>query len=247
MQAADLLSNNPNPSDQEIVGAMSGNLCRCMTYDRIQSVMEDGMTKHYKPEVSRRAFLIGAGSATTVLTMGYTVLPIGVSPAEAAGNNMFSPSMLFDMHADGRVVVNVSKWEMGQHVGTALAQILADELECEWDKTELNHIGFDPAFGLHVTGGSWSVNWSFDAMSRAGAAGRKALIEAAMTRFGGAASEYTAKNGVVSGRGNSITYDELVAGGIEPRTMGEPATIQFRCKHDEIHTCNYEIFSAPAL
>lgn len=179
------------------------------------------MTKHDKPEVSRRAFLIGAGSATTVLTMGYTVLPIGVSPAEAAANNMFSPSMFFDMHADGRVVVNVSKSEMGQHVGTALAQILADELECEWDKIELNHIGFDPAFGLHVTGGSWSVNWSFDAMSRAGAAGRKALIEAAMTRFGGAASEYTAENGVVSGRGNSITYGELVAGGIEPRAMGE--------------------------
>ena len=40
MQAADLLSNNPNPSDQEIVDAMSGNLCRCMTYDRIQSAIK---------------------------------------------------------------------------------------------------------------------------------------------------------------------------------------------------------------
>jgi isoquinoline 1-oxidoreductase alpha subunit len=40
MQAADLLSNNPNPSDQDIVDAMSGNLCRCMTYDRIQSAIK---------------------------------------------------------------------------------------------------------------------------------------------------------------------------------------------------------------
>ena len=39
-QAADLLSNNPNPSDQDIVDAMSGNLCRCMTYDRIQSAIK---------------------------------------------------------------------------------------------------------------------------------------------------------------------------------------------------------------
>jgi len=40
MQATDLLSNNPNPSDQEIVDAMSGNLCRCVTYDRIQSAIK---------------------------------------------------------------------------------------------------------------------------------------------------------------------------------------------------------------
>lgn len=179
------------------------------------------MTKLDKPEVSRRAFLIGSGAATTALTMGYTVLPIGVTPAEAAASGMFSPSMFFDIHADGRVVVNISKAEMGQHVGTSLAQIVADELECDWDNVELNYIGFAPQFGLHVTGGSWSINWSFDAMSRAGAAGRKALIEAAMTKFGGAATDYTAKNGVITGRGNSITYGDLVASGIEPRAMGE--------------------------
>ena len=40
MQAADLLANNPNPSDEDIVDAMSGNLCRCMTYDRIQSAIK---------------------------------------------------------------------------------------------------------------------------------------------------------------------------------------------------------------
>ncbi len=179
------------------------------------------MTKQDTPQVSRRAFLIGSGAATTALTMGYTVLPIGVGPAEAAANQMFSPTMYFDIHPDGRVVVNISKAEMGQHIGTSLAQIVADELECNWDNVELNYIGFAPQFGLHVTGGSWSIHTSFDAMSRAGAAGRKALIEAAMTKFGGAASDYTAKNGVITGNGNAITYGELVASGIEPRMMGE--------------------------
>lgn len=39
MQAADLLSSNPSPSSEEIRSAMSGNLCRCMTYDRIESAV----------------------------------------------------------------------------------------------------------------------------------------------------------------------------------------------------------------
>ena len=35
MQAASLLATNPDPSDQEIVEGMSGNICRCGTYQRI--------------------------------------------------------------------------------------------------------------------------------------------------------------------------------------------------------------------
>lgn len=40
MQAADLLASNPNPSDQDIVDAMSGNLCRCMTYGKIKTAIK---------------------------------------------------------------------------------------------------------------------------------------------------------------------------------------------------------------
>ena len=39
MQAADLLNNNPNPSDEEIVEHMTGNLCRCMSYIRIKKAI----------------------------------------------------------------------------------------------------------------------------------------------------------------------------------------------------------------
>ncbi|MBV1863870.1 MAG: molybdopterin-dependent oxidoreductase [Rhodobacteraceae bacterium] len=173
------------------------------------------------PEVSRRAFLAGAGTATTALTMGFAMVPVGMSAADAATSNMFSPSMFFDIHPDGRVVVHISKSEFGQHVGTALAQILCDELECDWANVEIKHVGFDARFGLMITGGSWSVNWSFDAMSRAGAAGRKVLIEAAVAKFGGAVSEYTASNGVITGRGRTISYGDLVASGVEARSMTE--------------------------
>jgi isoquinoline 1-oxidoreductase alpha subunit len=40
MQAADLLSNNPDPSDADIITAMNGNLCRCMTYPRIKKAIK---------------------------------------------------------------------------------------------------------------------------------------------------------------------------------------------------------------
>lgn len=40
MQAADLLSRNASPSDEEIVEFMNGNLCRCMTYDRIKAAIK---------------------------------------------------------------------------------------------------------------------------------------------------------------------------------------------------------------
>jgi len=40
MQAADLLSNNPDPSDAAINTAMNGNLCRCMAYTRIKKAIK---------------------------------------------------------------------------------------------------------------------------------------------------------------------------------------------------------------
>jgi len=39
MQAATLLASNPNPSEEDIVNHMSGNLCRCMAYKRIKSAI----------------------------------------------------------------------------------------------------------------------------------------------------------------------------------------------------------------
>ena len=45
MQAASLLSDNPSPSDAEIDSAMNGNLCRCGTYPRIRSAINDAAEK----------------------------------------------------------------------------------------------------------------------------------------------------------------------------------------------------------
>ena len=170
--------------------------------------------------MTRRGFLVRTAASGAALTMGYAALP-GRALAAAHGEAMISPSMFFDIHGDGRVVVHVAKAEMGQHVGTALAQVLAEELDCGWDNVDIAYVGFDPRFGLHITGGSWSVNWTFDALSRAGAAGRMAMVELAAARMGGDASAYTVRDGVVSGNGQSMTYGEIAALGTAPRAFSE--------------------------
>lgn len=169
--------------------------------------------------VSRRGFLVGAGATAGSLTLGWGL--IAPDMAHAATRSLISPTLFFDIHSDERIVVHIQKAEVGQHVGTALAQIVADELEADWDKVEIDYIGFDPRLGLHLTGGSWSINWTFDALSRAGASGRITLLEAAAEKFGGTVADYTAHKGVITGNGHTVTYGALVASGVTPRAFTE--------------------------
>jgi CO/xanthine dehydrogenase Mo-binding subunit len=116
------------------------------------------------------------------------------------------------MDADGLTTVNVAKSEMGQHVGTALAQALAEELEVRWEDVRIRHVDTDPKWGPMITGGSWSVNGTFDALSRAGAAGRIALIRAGAEILGSDPARCHADNGTVVDRvsGCSVTYAEII-------------------------------------
>ena len=168
---------------------------------------------------ARRTFLVGAGASG--LIFGFAAHE-GIRLADASTAKAFAPNLWFSMDAAGKTVIRIDKAEMGQHVGSALAQILADELEVKWSDVSISHIGFDPKVGLHVTGGSWSVNWTFDRMSRAGAAGRITLIEAAARKWGVSADTLSAKDSVISGPGGkSITYGELVKAGVPPKAFSK--------------------------
>ncbi|MDB5457406.1 MAG: aldehyde oxidase and xanthine dehydrogenase molybdopterin binding, partial [Caulobacter sp.] len=96
---------------------------------------------------------------------------------------------------------------------SALARILADELETPWDKVRITHVDTDPKWGLMVTGGSWSVWQTFPIFSRAGAAGRMALIEAGAKLLGVPPAACTARDGAVVGGGRSLSYGEIVRRG----------------------------------
>ena len=108
---------------------------------------------------------------------------------------------------------------MGQHVGTALARILADELEADWDKVRIVAVDTDPKWGLMVTGGSWSVWMTFPVFSRAGAAGRIALVDEGAKLLGVPANQCVARDGAVIAADRSISYAEIIQRGDLRRTF----------------------------
>jgi CO/xanthine dehydrogenase Mo-binding subunit len=128
----------------------------------------------------------------------------------------FAPTIWYSIDRDGFVTVNIIRAEMGQHIGTALARILADELEADWRQVRIVQVDSDPRWGYMVTGGSWSVWMTFPVFSRAGAAGRIALIGAGAKLLGVSADQCTARDGAVIHGGRSVSYGEIVARG-DPR------------------------------
>jgi CO/xanthine dehydrogenase Mo-binding subunit len=176
------------------------------------------------PALSRRTFLVATGGAG--LVFGFARLTdAAMDPAAAGGvpaaavTPNFEPTLWFGIDADGTVTVNVIRAEMGQHVGTALARILADELEADWDKVRIVHVDSDPKWGLMVTGGSWSVWQTYPLFSRAGAAGRIALIEAGAKLLGVSTAACTAAKGHVVAGGRSISYGEIARNGGPARSF----------------------------
>ncbi len=170
------------------------------------------------PLLSRRHFLVTTASAG--VAFGFApLIRAAMDPAVAGGvpaaNNgsAFEPTLWFNIAPDGLVTVNIIRAEMGQHVGTALARILAEELEADWDKVRILQVDTDPKWGLMVTGGSWSVWQTFPLFSQAGAAGRIALLEAGATLLGTTPSQCRARRGAVLAGARSVSYGEIVRHG----------------------------------
>jgi isoquinoline 1-oxidoreductase subunit beta len=176
---------------------------------------------------SRREFLVGM--AGTALVFGFAradALANSAAPAQSA----FEPTIWYRIDRDGIVTVNIIRAEMGQHIGTALARILADELEADWRKVRIVEVDSDPRWGYMVTGGSWSVWMTFPVFSRAGAAGRIALIEAGAKLLGIPVDRCTARGGAVMGGSRSVSYGEIVARGDLQRSFSAEALAKMPIK-----------------
>ena len=159
--------------------------------------------------LSRRGFLVAL--AGTGFSFGFAA--VGSLPAAAAAlqPNSFDPTIWYSVDRDGIITVNIIRAEMGQHVGTALARILADELEADWSKVRVNTVDTDAKWGTMVTGGSWSVWATFPVFSQAGAAGRIALTEAGAKLLGVPADQCQARNSSVVAADRSISYADIVS------------------------------------
>lgn len=187
----------------------------------MDSLSAHGLRGSYDP--SRRGFLItmlGAGVMLGYARCGLAAMDGIVSGAQRASsaNELFEPTIWYGIDPGGEVTINIKRAEMGQHVGTALARIVADELEADWGKVHIITVDSDAKWGEMVTGGSWSVWQSFPVLSRAGAAGRLALIEEGAKLLGVSTESCTARKGAVHATGRSILYGDIVARGNLGRT-----------------------------
>ena len=102
---------------------------------------------------TRRDFLVrsAATAAGAFLSVGLPGVLPGSSAEAAAGAAMpgFTPSIWFTITPDGKVTMHIVKAEMGQHVGTALAQVIAEELEARWGACASQACVFRSAFNPH--------------------------------------------------------------------------------------------------
>ncbi|MDE3176868.1 MAG: xanthine dehydrogenase family protein molybdopterin-binding subunit [Pseudomonadota bacterium] len=174
------------------------------------------MSKHETirsgPEISRRAFMVGASAAGLVCGFG--------APGAAEAAAAVAPTTWYSIGDDGLVTVNVGKADMGQHVASTMAQIVADELGASWSQVRVALMGNDPKYndpvlGAIITGGSWSTMMNFDTMSRAGAAGRMTLAEAGAAMLKTSPDQVVVADSRVLDKksGKSVSFAEVVKSG----------------------------------
>ena len=176
--------------------------------------------------LSRRQFVVGAAGSSLVLGLGLALS--GCQPDQTAsdlvsqgGSASFSPVMWFEIDANGAITMNIVRAEMGQHVGTALAQVMADELGAAWEDVSIQHVDTDPKWGYMVTGGSWSVHTSFTQLSQAGAGGRMVLTEAGARMMGVAPEACRVEASRVFSGSASVTFAEIIKAGAVSRSFSQ--------------------------
>ena len=167
--------------------------------------------------ITRREFLIRSATTAAGASLGIAFGPALLNGAQAAtGMAAFTPAIWFTITPDSKTIMHVVKAEMGQHIGTAFAQIIAEELEVKWDDVRLDQpVESNETFGVYglaYTVNSGSVTTEFDRIARAGAAGRIAMIEAGAKLLNAKESNCFAANSRVVDRTTkrAVSYGEIL-------------------------------------
>jgi isoquinoline 1-oxidoreductase beta subunit len=161
------------------------------------------MTSIGNARVSRRAFVVGSAAAAGGLTLGFA-LPFG-NPAAAESTALAAEVNIWvAVKPDDTCVIRIARSEMGQGTITGLAQLVAEELECDWSKvtteqiTPGRNLASKRAWGEMGTGGSRGIRTSQDYVRRGGAAARMMLLQAAADEWKVPVAELTVADGVIT-------------------------------------------------
>ena len=178
---------------------------------------------HAASALSRRTFLGTAAAASTAFTFGFSITE---GAAQAPGAVPPEVNAWVVVRPDETVIIRIARSEMGQGTLTGLAQLVAEELDCDWARvtteypTPGQNLARGRVWGAMSTGGSRGIRESVDLVRKGGASARAMLIGAAAKGWGVPASECSAKKSLVthSASGRTATYGQLAAAAatIEP-------------------------------
>ena len=171
--------------------------------------------------ISRRRFLAGSAAAAGSLVIGFHV-PF-TRDAAAQGMGAADPTPEINawvvVRPDDTVIIRIARSEMGQGSLTGLAQLVAEELECNWAKviteypTPGQNLARNRVWGNFSTGGSRGIRESQEYVRKGGATARMMLVQAAADDWKVPASECTAANSVITHTpsGRAVTYGKVAA------------------------------------
>ncbi len=176
------------------------------------------MNKHITPKLNRRAFVIGTAAVPAPgLAVGLDI-PFGGPTVVRAADGSPEVNVWVVIRPDDTVVIRIARSEMGQGTLTGLAQLVAEELECDWSKVTTEYptpgqsVARKRAWGDFSTGGSRGIRTSQDYVRKGGATARMMLVQAAANEWKVPASECTAANSVITHTpsGKKTTYGKVV-------------------------------------
>src|SRR6202167_5749604 len=141
---------------------------------------------NFSQGVSRRR-VVKAGLASGLVLALHLPLRAANEPEQTPDNTagQFAPNAFIRIDHSGKTTLVMPQVEMGQGVYTAIAMILAEELDADFSKVALEHappndkLYGNPVFGLQVTGNSNSIRAWWTHLRKAGASARTMLVQAA--------------------------------------------------------------------
>ncbi len=187
------------------------------------------MMKKQRVKISRRDFLIGSATAGAGFSLGLYLPPDGGVALAAEQASATTPDDNAEVnawvviHEDDTVIIRIARSEMGQGTLTGLAQLVAEELECDWSKVETEYptpgqsLARDRIWGSFSTGGSQGIRGSHLYVRKGGAVAREMLIEAAAENWDVPKDECSVSASLITHKptGRTTTYGKVAAAAAE--------------------------------
>src|SRR5215472_9214671 len=166
--------------------------------------------------IDRRNFVVSAAALGGGLALGFEI-PFAGPPAARAQDATPEINAWVVIRPDDSVAIRIARAEMGQGTMTGLAQLVAEELDCDWSKVTVDHptpgqnVARKRVWGDFSTTGSRGIRESNEYVRKGGATARMMLVQAAANGWKVPVAECSAANGVVThkGSGRKMSYGKL--------------------------------------